>query len=232
MLKNIQWLGLVMLWCANIVNAQVVFSHRTHPYYTHQPVLYEMTSRTDGPIIEFGCGYGSTDMLHEMCKENKRLLISLDDDLDWLCVFSEKYREDSDWHKFVFVPGKPLNDLDNPIHWIHFLNHFTPLKQGFDVCFIDQHPWLARFETIKYMKDKAKYIILHDCDYFPREGIFGKTIKPIGDHCIPGVFDFGDIFRYFKVYFPLSPWPAWTGPPTLLGSEFEHDLPDIDFNAY
>jgi len=210
------------------LHAELTFTHQTDPYHTHQPVLYEIASRTTGPILEFGCGFGSTDMLHEMCKGTQRLLISMDDNLDWLRIFSEKYSSDSDWHKFIFVPGKSITDLDSPQHWIEFLNASEFLKTPIDLCFIDQSPWLGRLETIKFMKNKARFIILHDCDYFPVNGFFGKTIRPSAiNH--PGEFDFSDIFRYFKVYFPLSPWP---GPPTLLGSDVEPDFPDIDFNSY
>jgi hypothetical protein len=35
--------------------------------------------------------------------------------------------------------------------------------------------------------------------------------------------------KNFKVYSPATPWPRDTGPPTLLGSNFESDLPEIDF---
>jgi len=231
MLKNTKWVFFILAYWGTLLNGEIEFSHRTHPFYTHQPVLYEMALRTSGPIFEFGCGYGSTDMLHEVCKDNKRLLISIDDNLEWLQIFSEKYNNDSEWHKFIFVPGKSVDDIDNPQHWVEFLNNLGLSKLSVDVCFIDQHPWLGRLETIKYMKDKARFIIVHDCDYFPTNGIFGTTIRPIVNDT-PGLFDFSDIFQYFKVYFPISPWPVWTGPPTLLGSDFEQDLPDIDFNEY
>lgn len=230
MIKKLRWVVFILLFLGKL-NAEFEFSHRSHPFHTHQPVLYEMASRTSGPIIEFGCGYGSTDMLHQICKENKRLLISLDDNLEWLQIFSEKYANDSEWHQFIFVPGKPQSDSDDPRHWIQFLKNLGLARLSFDICFIDQHPWLGRFETIKYMKDKAKFIIVHDCDFFPTNEIFGTTITPIANE-IPGIFDFSDIFQYFKVYFPLSPWPVWTGPPTLLGSDFEQDLPEIDYNGY
>ena len=51
----------------------------------------------------------------------------------------------------------------------------------FDVCFIDQSPWLARYETVKRMKDRARFVLVHDVDYFPMNNIFGKTIKPTLD---------------------------------------------------
>jgi len=217
---------------AGVLNAEIQFSHRTHPYHTHQPVLYEMATRTTGPIIEFGCGYGSTDMLHEICKDKKRLLVSLDSDFEWLSTFSKKYQNDSEWHKFIFVPERDKTDPGNAAYWVKFLESSAFLRTTqFDLCFIDQDPWLGRFETLKFMKDKAKYIILHDCDYFPGFGIFGKMSTPYVFE-VPREYDFSDVFKFFKVYHPLKPWPGDAGPPTLLGSDFESNLPDINYNNY
>lgn len=74
---------------------------------------------------------------------------------------------------------------------------------------------------------------MHDCDYFPGTGIFGKVIKPsVYAQGIGGIFDYSDVFKYFKVYFPPLPWPGFSGPQTLLGSEFENDFPEIDYSKY
>ncbi|NRB21421.1 hypothetical protein HRU45_01630, partial [Candidatus Dependentiae bacterium] len=81
-----------------------------------------MVKSTRGPVIEFGCGDGSTALLHEICKESGRILVSLDDDLKWLDKSRKKYLGDgyepdnSGWHKFYFVPGRK-NRVD-PEHWI------------------------------------------------------------------------------------------------------------------
>jgi hypothetical protein len=214
--------------------ADIQFTHRTDGYATHQPVLYEMAMRTTGPIIEFGCGNGSTDLLHEVCKQTGRILVTVDDDLNWLMRFAEKYRGDgyeednSGWHKFFYVAGK--YDHADPRHWVDFLESSALLKtMNFDVCFVDQSPWLGRYETIKWFKGRTKYIIVHDCDYYPTNCVFGKIVGHTGRHPI---LDFGDLFRHSKVYYPLEPWVCDTGPPTLLGSDFEVDLPEIDFSNY
>lgn len=88
-------------------------------------------------------------------------------------------------------------------------------------------------ETIKFLKNKVKYIILHDCDFFPIRGYFGKQIRPCNaNNNIPGISDFGDLFSYFKVYYPIFPWSGESGPPTLLGSNFDPNLPDVDYTMY
>jgi hypothetical protein len=215
------------------------FSHRTDPFATHQPVLYEVAMHTAGPIIEFGCGKGSTELLHEICKKQGRLLITLDDDENWLKKFTKKYegdgytKENSGWHKFYFVPGKGFNN-ERGQHWIKFLEENEEIQSiSFDLCFIDQSPWMARYETLKRFKDKARYVIIHDVDYFPNQKIFGKIITQIDRNGKEiKEFDFSDVFQSFKIYFPLKPWPLLSGPPTLLGSNFVEDLPEIDYNQY
>jgi hypothetical protein len=226
------WLGLILLSPLYCDNNRFAWDD----WSTHQPVLYATAIATSGPIIEFGCGNGSTDLLHEICEKEGRLLITLEDDLGWLNKFSEKYLgrgynpDNSGWHKFYYVPGKNPNDPENPAHWVKFLNEFELLDQTFfDVCFIDQSPWLARYEALKMMKKRSRFVIVHDVDYFPMRGIFGTVIKPIKKNR-KGKFDFHDVFKTFCVYFPNQPWPAPTGPPTLLGSNFEETLPAVDFS--
>ena len=229
------------LLVSSIVQADVSYVYKTNPYATHQPILYEIAINTTGPIIEFGCGDGSTDLLHDICKKNNRILISIDNDLNWLDRYKNKYLGDgylpdnSGWHKILFVPGK-INDSD-PQHWIDFLDSCELLKEySFDLCFIDQSPGMARTETIVRFKDKARYIILHDCDMYagdnfekfvPGVQAFGKQIQPLDAvRSIPGIYDFSALFRYFKVYFPAKPWPGHSGPPTLLVSNFDNSFPD------
>lgn len=212
------------------LNAVVFNRYLKDAFSTHQPVLYAAALASKGPIVEFGCGYGSTDLLHEICKKDGRLLISLDDNKKWLNRFKEKYKNEK-WHHFYFVPGKNENNRENPSHWIHFLETNQLLNNTFfGVCFIDQSPWLGRYETLKRMKDKSQFVIVHDADYFPEHGIFGKVIKPINrKKRVEGEFDFSDVFAFFEVYFPSQSWPAETGPPTLIGSNFESRIPHVDY---
>ena len=213
------------------------FTFEWNTYATHQPVLCEIAQRTTGPIIEFGCGEGSTDMLHSICKENQRLLISVDHDEGWVNKYAQKYlgdgylEDNSGWHKFLVVPKTQGNTLLED--WVAFLDQCDLLKTtDFDLCFVDQHPGPARTETILRLKNKAKYIILHDCDMFVC-GELGQQVRPLDQkNQEPGIYDFSQTFINFKVYFPPKPWAGHTGPPTLLGSNFLSDLPEIDFNQY
>ncbi len=211
-------------------------NHQDNPFGTHQEVLTSLVNKTSGPIIEFGSGHCSTDLLHKMCKKTKRTLITIDNNEEWLKKFQDKYlgkgyeKDHSGWHKMFYVPGD--KESTNPADWINFLdnskhsNYINSLE--YSICFVDQWPWLARVETIKRMKQKSQYTIVHDCDFFPENGLFGKIIHHTD--CLiqkDGQFDFSDTFKHYKVYHPKRPWPGLTGPPTLVGSDFLNELPDL-----
>jgi len=189
--------------------------HLWDQYATHQPVLYEALLRTDGPVIEFGCGYGSTPLLHRYCERHKRRLLTIDTSADWL-------------DKFYHYSSR--------LHWIVPTLDWKATLSGIvncSVAFVDQEPWEARWWTIQAIKDKVKFIVLHDCDYFPAHGLFGESITPIKGPGDTGERSYDDVFKYWREYFPLEPWPyPVTGPPTLLGSNFEPCDWDIDFARY
>ncbi len=190
------------------------------PYSTHQPVLYEALLRTNGAVIEFGCGEGSTKFLHLFCEKYERHLFSVDDDEEWLNKFrgfatpKHEFILVKDWRTFLSNPGRRV--------W-----------QYCDVAFVDNEPWVVRHWTVQALRLTAKFVILHDCDYFPGNGIFGKNIRQIDGPLNVGERTYDDVFRYYKEFFPLDPWPyPGTGPPTLLGSNFEDCNWGINFAEY
>ncbi len=169
-------------------------------YSTHQPVLYEAVMRTSGPVVEFGVGYGSTPWLHELC--NGRKLLSVETDVRWLSAFL--HLASPGCHRFVLV-----QNLDALLGEI--------IEVPWSVAFVDQGTWDARVQTVLALKDKARFIVLHDCDYFVKKAML----------------DYDEVFKSYKEFFPLKPWPYRpTGPPTLLASNFEDCDWDIDYNEY
>ena len=53
------------------------------PWQSHRPILEHYARKTDGPILELGIGDGSTPLLHEICKDKNRFLISVENDPAW-----------------------------------------------------------------------------------------------------------------------------------------------------
>jgi hypothetical protein len=180
------------------------WQHWNNAFATHQPVLYEIARRCQGPIVEFGCGEGSTRLLHHVCAQRGVRLLTLDSDAEWLDRYSNALS--SDLHEFRVVEdwGDELAGTE---------------REQWGLAFIDQGSWEARADTAKRLADKAEYLIVHDHDALPGMGLLGRSIRPIfGPHDV-GERDFDDEFTYWREFFPDAPWPLpTTGPPTLLAS--------------
>lgn len=118
-------------------------------YASHYAILAALVARTVGPVLEAGCGEGSTPMLHYLCrgKISGRPLLTLDSDKTWLDKF-EGYK--SDWHLFEWVIDWSKHDLLGDAF--------------FGVAFIDNAPGHMRIKLIEMLKDRAQFIIAHDSE--------------------------------------------------------------------
>lgn len=189
---------------------------------THQPVLYEALLRTSGLALEFGCGHNSTKLMHRFCAEHDRPLISFEDEWEWLDKFIHLATPQ---HEFIFVEdwSELLVDVGKQ-PWMYC-----------DVALIDQTgaPFTPRHWAVQLLKDTAKFIVLHDCDYFPEHNHFGKSLARLNGPQDRGERTYDDVFKHYREFFPLEPWlfPR-TGPPTLLGSNFESCDWDVDYSKY
>lgn len=185
-------------------------------FTTHRPVLYKILSLINNkPILELGCGDGSTDIIHKHAVQNNAQITTIESDKIWL----EKYNYcKHELHELIHI--------ENFSDWMLFL---TNKKVHWGLVFIDQGSWESRKECLMYLKDKADYIILHDSCYYPKNNIFGKCTTtqqkeccsfkfPDRCPCLSNIKNFertyDDVFLYSKEY--ISPY----GPPTLLGSNF------------
>lgn len=109
----------------------------------HLYLLWPALEATQGNVVEFGIGDGSTKQLHEYC-EGKRELRSYENNLEWLDKFRHLETKD---HKFFFTKHWDDVELDS-----------------IDVLLIDHAPGERRWEDIKKYANIAKYIIIHDSE--------------------------------------------------------------------
>lgn len=145
------------------------WKHREDPYGTHQPVLYEAIKRStwDDPILELGCGFNSTDLIHAIA--GNKIVLTHDHNESWINRFKE--RLESETHKFH----------------VRSLEDMPFLKRKYSVIFVDQGDWESRAKTLKFMAHGAELIVLHDSDYLEREGLiqfkdhfkYFKTFMPL-----------------------------------------------------
>jgi hypothetical protein len=185
-------------------------------FMTHRPVLRTILNLIKNkPILELGCGEGSTNIIHQYAVANNINVTTLESDEAWLARYN--YCQ-NDLHELVCI--KDFND------WVPYL---IDKNVNWGLAFIDQGSWESRKECLFYLKDKVDFIILHDSCYYPKNNIFGKcTLEPEINccsfkrpeycPCAQNIKNFkrtyNDVFVYSKEY--TSPY----GPPTLLGSNF------------
>ena len=112
---------------------------------THIGVLIRVLLRSEGDVVELGVGPFSTPLLHWVCKDMHRKLISYETDLGYY-NFARQFR--SYFHEVVFV--KDWDKID--------------IKTHRGVVFVDHHPMIRRgIESIRF-KDSADYVVMHDSD--------------------------------------------------------------------
>ncbi len=125
----------------------------------HRCLLWYALENTTGPVIEMGCGDGSTRQLHEYCASRSRLLHSFDTDQDWLNRFSDCI---SDTHTFT-----------------HIVNNWEIAQQIVphpSVMLSDNAPGERRIVDIKNYSDHMApggIIIIHDSQPPPTAADYG-----------------------------------------------------------
>ena len=116
-------------------------------YATHLPCLIKAFEKTTGDILELGTGLFSTPYLRYMCMLTGRKLVS--------------YENFKEWYNFLLKYWK-----SNDNHEIWFVDTYSEalIDREWDVVLIDQTPDSSRTEEIVRLKDKAKYIVIHDAN--------------------------------------------------------------------
>jgi len=197
----------------------VIYDFRNR-FATHQPVLWTVASAATGPIAEFGCGNGSTPLLHGIAERLGVPLLTLDDNRDWLERFRPQFENPS--HEFTIVQDWEA-ELARP-RW----------DERRYLVFVDQSSFEMRARTVDRFRRSADYVIVHDSDYFPEHGLFGRSIRPLLGPHDRGERNYDEAFSSWREFFPPEPWPFRpTGPPTLLGSN-QHNVArfDIDYDDF
>ena len=135
--------------------------HTHHPDWgSHIPVLIKVIEITNGTVLELGTGISSTPLLHMLCFDKDRKLVSYDNNQKYVDMF-RKYK--SETHKINFV-----NDWDE----IDINEH------NWSVVFVDHAPGERRVvEIAKFVN--AEFVIVHDTE--PKENYtYGfNTIYPL-----------------------------------------------------
>ena len=111
---------------------------------SHMPVLLKLVQMTTGPILELGGGSYSTPLLHWICQDTNRKLVTYESDKSYFKDFIEQYK--TDFHE--------VYQIDD---WSK-----APFDKDWEIVFIDHHPNSERKESAKRFANSANYIVLHD----------------------------------------------------------------------
>jgi len=108
---------------------------------THNLMLIKCIQATDGAVLEMGSGFFSTPLLHWLCAERHRLLITYEDNLEYF-NFANRFKS---WnHRVRFTPDWNIK-----------------IDRHYSVALIDQTT-KYRASVALALKDSVDYIILHD----------------------------------------------------------------------
>jgi hypothetical protein len=121
---------------------------------THYPLLAGVIAKTTSNILELGVGHYSTPMLSFISKATRRTVVSVDTDQDWIDFFEKSYNSLD--HHFICTDG---NNISNA-----FLKHHAWENALWDVAFIDCAPADDRVNCIEILRERSKYIIVHDAE--------------------------------------------------------------------
>lgn len=170
-------------------------------YATHQDVLKGVLKLVSKPVLELGAGNFSTQLIHDSLKDKGIHILTIESNSKWLAKYT--YLESKE-HSFKLV------------NLGQYENYYKHDKTEWGLVFIDCESWKDRITAIMKYKDIADYIILHDCDYYPDNNLFGKKIR--------GKREYDDVFKYWIEFF-IKDWKS-KDPPTLLGSN-KYNLKDF-----
>lgn len=112
-------------------------------YCSHYPILSaSFLLEPEGNVLELGAGFGSTYLLHELCRIQKRRLVTIENDLGWL-------------KEFQFL------ESTNHLFWGDLDSEMID-KTEWSIVFIDHIPHNRRGKELFRVANNSKLIILHD----------------------------------------------------------------------
>jgi len=114
-------------------------------YSSHNGILIKALLSSKGPVCELGCGLFSTPLLHWLCKEMNRELITYENSMEYF-PFAKSFQ--SRLHRIRKIES--WDDVD--------------FKKHFGVVLIDHEPSERRGPDAIRFKDNADYLVLHDTE--------------------------------------------------------------------
>ena len=116
---------------------------------THIPALIEVLNKSHGPVLELGMGISSTPLLHAMCADQNRHLVSYDDNPTFINLF-KRFKNSNHEIELVEDWDKVPLELCKGEHW--------------GMVLVDHHPDERRYREIERLAHTADYLVVHDTE--------------------------------------------------------------------
>lgn len=116
-------------------------------YSTHIPALLWALERTEGAVLELGCGFYSTPLLHSLCNESHRKLVSLESKQSYVDMFSHLRTDD--------------HIIERVSSWDECGRLFS---EDWGVVLLDHNPQKSRGPVLRALSDNAEMIVVHDTE--------------------------------------------------------------------
>lgn len=135
---------------------------------THSVPLAVSCMHTSGAVLEMGCGYYSTPLLHAICQKQGRRLHTIDHTESWLKRFTH-FR--TDLHTFEHLKCGSFN-----VTFYEFSYRLLPFwkkriddawdqvgnGQNWSVVFLDQLPLSRRVKDLKRLRQVTEIFVIHN----------------------------------------------------------------------
>lgn len=113
---------------------------------SHLPILIKVIQSSVGPVLELGAGQFSTPVMHWLCLEAKRKLVTYENDLKYYAA-NRAFQAQN--HDVIFVDDWDKAVIDHT-HW--------------GVAFVDHRPADRRKVEIARLSSITDYIVVHDTE--------------------------------------------------------------------
>lgn len=175
-----------------------------HGWCSHRPLLYlalELTKNSDKPILELGCGHGSTRQLNQYVQTDNRKLISFDTNQEWLNKFNDLK---SNKHEFVYKPDNFAYDIPSE-KWYDKTPELTDWltdvsKDGISVCLVDHACGERRHSDMKLIYQKCDIMVVHDSEPEAKGYMMDR------------------VWGLFKYKLSIKKWGAWA---TIVSNKYD-----------
>jgi len=169
-------------------------------YNSHYAILAAALARTVGPVLELGCGEGSTPLIHYVC-DGRRPILSVDTDEKWISQYASYV---NNTHGFEIVRPAGDDALPKVTREIQGWREWNGIERHahWGVAFLDCAPGEARHELAIRLANHADFVVCHDSET---------------DYAAGGNYMYSKAKEHFRYWSEFRRWR----PYTLILSNFE-----------